>query len=54
MSESEVNEKLKRFEERMLERKPISDEQARQREQQQQDELRQDYLKRTGRKDLTP
>lgn len=45
-----LDEKLKRFDERVQERKPQEDE----REVQRQESLRQDYLKRTGRKELRP
>lgn len=45
-----LEEKLKKFDERIVERKPKADEE----EENRQEQLRQDYLQRTGRKGLTP
>lgn len=47
---TETEDRFKAFEERMAERKPQNDE----KEAQRQEQLRQDYLKRTGRTELKP
>lgn len=48
--EKTVDDKMSAFEQRMLDRKPKQDD----REAQQQEDLRQSYLKRTGRTELKP
>lgn len=51
---SELDDKLKAYDERKKERQPKRDEAERIAEQQRQESLRQSYLTRTGRKDMKP